>query len=704
MATQPMAFVPLATPEVSSSSTLLSSAALRGNTRRSVLPAAAATPGAEAQDSASWPAALAAAVVTLGATAGASDKRRRQRRSTRLPAPLRAETSVASNAPLPAAGAAGFVERKDIRNIAIIAHVDHGKTTLTNELMKQCGMVKVASMDSNALEAERGITILAKNAAVQYEGVKVNIVDTPGHADFGGEVERILNMADACLLLVDAQEGPMPQTKFVLRQALKLNRPVIVCINKVDKPASRPDWVLDTTFDLFASLGASDEICDFPVVYASGFHGVSSTEGPDKLAKDLKPLLDLILKKCPCPQVDEDAPLQMLVSNLDYDDHIGRICIGRVRSGSLKVGQEVGFMYGENGDMRKARVSKLWQFQHNEKSPVEMITAGDICAFSGMDDVTIGDTVVAIADPRPLPPIVVEEPTVVMEFGVNKSPMAAQLKESTKLTSAMIKSRLEKECLTNLALRVEPGYTSETFRVKGRGTLQLGILMENMRREGFEIMIGPPEVIYRTDPETGKKQEPYEECSIEVPVEHQGVVLEEMAKKGGNMQTMETGAIPGTVVLVFQIPTRNMIGMLGKFQQKTSGSAVMSSQFSHWGEFLGGQQKLRDHGSIVSTASGKSTFYSILNGQGRGKYFIEPTTEVYAGMIIGIHNKDNDIEVNITKEKNVTNVRASGSAAATIPPAMKMGIDDFLGHMDVDEMLEITPGPIRLCKRPGYGK
>ncbi|CAE8688843.1 unnamed protein product [Polarella glacialis] len=452
------------------------------------------------------------------------------------------------------------------------------------------------------------------------------------------------------------KEGPMPQTKFVLRQALKLQRPVIVCINKVDKPASRPDWVLDTTFDLFASLGASDEICDFPVVYASGFHGVASTEGPDKLVKDLKPLLDLILKKCPCPQVDEDAPLQMLVSNLDYDDHIGRISIGRVRSGSLKVGQEVGFMYGESGEMRKARVSKLWQSQNNDKSPIDLITAGDICAFSGMNDVTISDTVVAIADPRPLPPIVVEEPTVVMEFGVNKSPMAAQLKESTKLTAAMIKN-------------LEPGFTSETSRVKGRGTLQLGILMENMRREGFEIMIGPPEVIYRNDPETGKKQEPYEECAIEVPVVHQGLVLEEMVKKGGNMKTMESGAIPGTVVLVFEIPTRNMIGMLGKFQQKTSGSAVVTSQFSHWGEFLGGQQKLRDHGSIVSTAEGKATFYAILNGQGRGKYFIEPTEAVYAGMIVGIHNKDNDIEVNITKEKNVTN---------------------------------ITPGPIRLCKRPGF--
>jgi len=421
--------------------------------------------------------------------------------------------------------------REDVRNIAIIAHVDHGKTTLTDALMKQTGMVKIASMDSNMLEKERGITILAKNAAVKYKGIKVNLIDTPGHADFGGEVERILNMADGCLLLVDAQEGPMPQTKFVLRKALDLEKRVLVCINKVDKPAARPDWVLDTTFDLFNELGAHDDLCDFPVCYASGILGQSSTDDPKALQDTLMPLLDQILEECPKPQIIDDQPLQMLVANLDYDDYKGRICIGRITSGSLKVGQTVGFQYGEGGKVRKAAISYLWEFQHNEKSEVKEVTAGDICAFAGMNDVTIGDTIVDPDSPMPLPPIVVEEPTVVMEFGVNTSPLVGKEKETRKVTSGEIEKRLQKEVMTNLALRVEPGRTSESFKVKGRGTLQLGVLIENMRREGYELMVGAPEVILRKDPETGRKQEPYEECVVEVPSEYQGVVMEEIRKK-----------------------------------------------------------------------------------------------------------------------------------------------------------------------------
>eukprot|EP00931_Biecheleriopsis_adriatica_P089844 TRINITY_DN6391_c0_g1_i2.p1 TRINITY_DN6391_c0_g1~~TRINITY_DN6391_c0_g1_i2.p1 ORF type:complete len:684 (+),score=161.11 TRINITY_DN6391_c0_g1_i2:90-2141(+) len=649
---------------------------------------AATAPTAEEAGS-SWSSALVACTATIGVTVAAKQRRRR---AERLPAPRRVTTLDRP----------GTIEREDIRNVAIIAHVDHGKTTLTDALMKQCGMTASASMDSNQLEMERGITILAKNAAVNYKDIKINLVDTPGHADFGGEVERILNMADACLLLVDAAEGPMPQTKFVLRQALKLKKKVIVCINKVDKPAARPDWVLDTTFDLFASMGADDETCDFPVVYASGFNGVAGLEGPDQLADDLKPLLDLLVEQVPKPKIDMEAPLQMLVSNLDYDDYMGRICIGRLTSGAVKVGDEIGLQYGEGSPIRTAKISKLWHFQHNERSPIDEVRAGDICAFTGVEDVTIGDTIVNPSDPKPLPPIEVEEPTVAMEFSINKSPFAAQDKKSTKVTAPLIKNRLVKECLTNLALRMEPA-SADGFKVKGRGTLQLGILMENMRREGFEIMVGAPEVLTRKDPETGALQEPYEEVVIDVPNDYQGVVMEEMNKKLATMKSMEASSAQDAQILIFEIPTRNLIGMQGKLMQNTSGTAVMTSQFSHWGDAIK-DSKLREKGSIVSTATGKSTFYSILNLQTRGSFFIEPAQEVYAGMVIGVGNKSDDLEVNITKEKNVTNVRAQGSVKERIAPATAMSIDDYLGHMDTDEVLEVTPTMLRLAKKNYKGR
>jgi len=583
------------------------------------------------------------------------------------------------------------------------------KTTMTDKMMGQCGDAdskKLASMDSDTIETERGITILAKNAALRYKDTKVNIIDTPGHADFGGEVERILCMADGCLLLVDAQEGPMPQTKFVLRKAIELKKKVIVCINKVDKPAARSDWVLDATFDLFASLGADDETCDFPVCYASGVNGVASTEGPDKLAKDLKPLLDMIIEECPKPKVDADQDLQMLVANLDYDDYVGRICIGRVTSGSLKVGTEIGLMYGEDGAIRKAKIGKLWQFMDNDKIEVEEITAGDICAFSGMDDVTIGDTVVNPENPLPLPPIEIDEPTVVMEFGVNTSPFAAQLKESTKVTGSDLDKRLKKETMTNLALRVEPGSTSDTFKVKGRGTLQLGVLMENMRREGFEIMVGAPQVIYRDDPETGTKQEPYEEAVIEVPTDMQGIVMEEFQKKSALMKGMESGSMENSMILAFEIPTANLIGMQGKLLQRCRGQAVLNSRFSHWGDVQKGAVKLREKGSIVNIANGKASTYSLMNVMARGEAFIVPGDEVFEGMCIGIHNKESDMTCNITKEKAVNNTRAGGMGGPSVSKAgdaKTMSIDDFLGHMEMDEMLEITPGPLRLCKKNAKG-
>eukprot|EP00933_Yihiella_yeosuensis_P022448 TRINITY_DN1768_c0_g1_i1.p1 TRINITY_DN1768_c0_g1~~TRINITY_DN1768_c0_g1_i1.p1 ORF type:complete len:738 (+),score=194.14 TRINITY_DN1768_c0_g1_i1:80-2215(+) len=650
------------------------------------------------------PAGLAGVAALLGFSAVSATQQRRLERNLRKGKPQLTSLNAGGGAAVAEAAKNelvvlenGLSERQDIRNIAIIAHVDHGKTTLTDALMKQCGMQKSTSMDNNQIEMERGITILAKNAAVNYKDVKINIVDTPGHADFGGEVERILNMADACLLLVDAQEGPMPQTKFVLRQALKLNRRVIVCINKVDKPASRCDWVLDTTFDLFASLGASDEICDFPVVYASGFNGVASTDGPDQLAEDLKPLLDLVLKETPKPQIDAAAPLQMLVSNLDYDDYIGRICIGRIQSGSIKVGQEVGFQYGEGGAVRNASVAKLWHFKNNEKEAIDEVFAGDICAFAGMDDVVIGDTVVDPADAKPLPPIVVEEPTVCMEFSLNKSPLVGAGKTEC-LTTTAIKARLEKECMTNLALRMEEG-TGDSFRVKGRGTLQLGILMENMRREGFEIMVAAPEILVRNDPETGAKQEPFEEVVIEVPSDMQGAVLDEMNKKGAAMKGMETAAVETNLILSFDIASRNLIGMQGKLMQRCSGQAMMTSRFSHWGDIVGENTKTRESGAIIATADGKASTYSLINSQNRGKFFIEAGEEVYQGMVIGINNKDLQLELNICKEKAASNVRAQGQVSEKMTPKVQMQIDDWLGYMDIDELLEVTPDALRLCKK-----
>jgi len=498
----------------------------------------------------------------------------------------------------------------------------------------------------------------------------------------------------------------MPQTKFVLRKSIELDKKTMVVINKVDKPSARPDWVLDQTFDLFANLGASDELCDFPVCYASGINGIASTDSPEELKENLMPLLDQILEECPKPPVEPERPLQMLVANLDYDDYVGRICIGRVTSGSLKVGSKIGIMYGEEGNIRETTITKLWEFKNNERSPVDLITAGDICAFSGTDDVVIGDTVVDPAQPLPLPPIEAEEPTVVMSFGVNRSPIAGKLKESAFLTGSLIEKRLQKECLTNLAVRMEPGDTAESFQVKGRGTLQLGILMENMRREGYEFMVGAPQVLYRTDPETGQKQEPYEEAVVEVPAEYQGAVMEEFNKKSGVLKSMDSGSVSETMVMAFDIPTACLIGMQGKMLAKTRGQAVLNSRFSHWGDVQGGKTRVRDKGAIVTMAAGKATTYSLMNIQARGTTFINAGDEVYEGMCIGLSNKEQDMECNITKEKAVNNTRAGGLGGPSVSKASgaaAMSIEDFLGFMETDELLEITPGELRLCKKNAKG-
>lgn len=687
----------LVVPEVAPSPFPVAGAQLRGSY--------SASSAATNTESEPWSGTFTAASAAVAGAAVAATRRRP--RGTRAPrSQLRATVVAEAARPQQLVQIAdGLCAREDIRNIAIIAHVDHGKTTLTDQLMKQTGRVATASMDSNMIEKERGITILAKNAAITYNGIKINLIDTPGHADFGGEVERILNMADACLLLVDAQEGPMPQTKFVLKHALDLKKRIIVVINKVDKPAARPDWVLDSTFDLFTQLGADDATCDFPVVYASGVNGVASIEGPDKLAPDLKPLLDTILKECPLPTVNTKQPLQMLVTNLDYDEHMGRIIIGRLRSGNVSQGMNFGLKYGESGELRKGQVKYLWEFQHNERTAIEAVSGGDICAFAGngCETVRIGDTVVDLEQPLPLPPIIVEEPTVALEFMVNQSPLAGENKlTAVNSTTNKIKARLEKECLTNLALRLEPGATADSFVVKGRGTLQLGILLENMRREMFELMIGPPRVITRKNPETGAMEEPFEETVVEVPEDMQGVVMEEFSKKNGELMSMDATHVQGQMILKFNIPTRGMIGMVGRILSRTRGSGVVSSQFSHWDTYNQAAMKNRDSGSIIQAGqTGKATLYTMDKFRTKGKFIVEPGETVIPGMILGINNSDQNLELNIAKEKALNNIRSATAddGIQPLPPKMRMSVDEFLGFMDYDELLEVTPGPIRLMKK-----
>jgi len=640
-------------------------------------------------------------VLAWGTASIASAGVRRSRRSHGHVGALQATDTVTALD----AGGQQHELRSDIRNLAIIAHVDHGKTTLVDALMKQTsGNIDDVTlhMDSNQIEQERGITILAKNAAISHKGIKINLVDTPGHSDFGGEVERILNLVDGCLLLVDAQEGPMAQTKFVLQKALELGCRIIVCINKVDKPAARPDWVLDKTFDLFIALGANDELCDFPVCYTSGIKGMASTADPSKLEANLVPLLDLVIDECPRPRIVKGQPLQMLVTDLMYDEFVGRICVGRLRSGSLCVGQKIGLQHGVDGALRQARVTHLWEFANNRRSNTDCMEAGDICAFAGkgVDHTVIGDTVVEPDSPVPLPPLQVDAPTVMMEFSINSSPLAGQSKRSRNITGPALKNRLQREVLNNIALRLEPSSSSDSFAVKARGMLQLGILVETMRRECLEFMLGAPAVIESVDAETGAHLEPYAEATVDVPLEFQGVVLEEMQKKGAVLQGMGSGAMTGEMVCTFEIAVRGLIGMQSRLLARTHGTAVLHSRFLRWGE-MRSSAKLREKGSIYSTCSGVVSAYGISSAQSRGTFFVRPGDQVYRGMCVGIHNRERDLSLNITKIKQKSNMRDSGVQAETLPSLLDMTIDDFLGHMETDELLEITPDALRLCKKPG---
>ncbi|MBT0960154.1 translational GTPase TypA [Denitromonas iodatirespirans] len=587
---------------------------------------------------------------------------------------------------------------RSIRNIAIIAHVDHGKTTLVDQLLRQSGTfaahqaVSERVMDSNDLEKERGITILSKNCAIQYGDTHINIVDTPGHADFGGEVERVLSMVDGVLLLVDAVEGPMPQTRFVTRKALAMGLKPIVVINKIDRPGSRPNWVIDHTFDLFDKLGATEEQLDFPVVYASALNGYAMLDA-DKPGTDMKPLFEAILEHVQQPDVDADAPLQIQICSLDYSTYIGQLGIGRVRRGRIQPNQEVVVMYGDE-NRGKAKVGQVLTFKGLDRSSAESAEAGDIILVSGIEQVNIGVTLCAPDAPAPLPPIAVDEPTLTMNFLVNTSPLAGR--EGKFVTSRQIRERLEKELLKNVALRVNFTEDSEVFEVSGRGELHLTILLENMRREGYEMAVGRPRVVFKDI--DGVKSEPYEMLTVDVEEDHQGSVMEELGRRRGELQDMQPDG-KGRVRLEYRIPARGLIGFQGEFLTMTRGTGLASHVFDDYGP-MAGTMADRRNGVLISQNDGAAVAYALWNLQDRGRMFVNPGDALYEGMVIGIHTRDNDLVVNPIKGKQLTNVRASGTdEAVRLVPPIKLTLESAIEFITDDELVEITPKSIRLRKR-----
>ena len=587
---------------------------------------------------------------------------------------------------------------KQIRNIAIIAHVDHGKTTLVDQLLRQSGtfrsnqQVEERVMDSNDLEKERGITILAKNTAIEYEGYHINIVDTPGHADFGGEVERVLGMVDCVVLLVDAQEGPMPQTRFVTKKALALGLKPIVVINKIDKPSARPSWVIDQTFELFDSLGATDEQLDFPIVYASGLSGFAKLEETDE-SNDMRPLFETILKHTPAPSGSADETLQLQISQLDYDNYTGRLGIGRILNGRIKPGQVVAVMNHEE-QVAQGRINQLLGFQGLERVPLEEAETGDIVIISGIEDIGIGVTITDKDNPKGLPMLSVDEPTLTMDFMVNTSPLAGT--EGKFVTSRQIRDRLQKELLTNVALRVEDTADADVFRVSGRGELHLTILLENMRREGFELAVGKPRVVFREI--DGQKCEPYENLTVDVPDENQGAVMEELGRRRGELTNMESDG-NGRTRLEYHIPARGLIGFQGEFMTLTRGTGLMSHVFDDYAP-VKPDMPGRHNGVLVSQEQGEAVAYALWNLEDRGRMFVSPNDKVYEGMIIGIHSRDNDLVVNPLKGKKLTNIRASGTdEAVRLTTPIKLTLEGAVEFIDDDELVEITPQSIRLRKR-----
>ena len=587
---------------------------------------------------------------------------------------------------------------KQIRNIAIIAHVDHGKTTLVDQLLRQSGTFRANQhvdervMDSNDIEKERGITILAKNTAIDYEGYHINIVDTPGHADFGGEVERVLGMVDCVVLLVDAQEGPMPQTRFVTKKALALGLKPIVVINKIDKPSARPSWVIDQTFELFDNLGATDEQLDFPIVYASGLSGFAKLEETDE-SNDMRPLFDTILKHTPAPSGSADETLQLQISQLDYDNYTGRLGIGRILNGRIKPGQVVAVM-NHDQQIAQGRINQLLGFKGLERVPLEEAEAGDIVIISGIEDIGIGVTITDKDNPKGLPMLSVDEPTLTMDFMVNTSPLAGT--EGKFVTSRQIRDRLQKELLTNVALRVEDTADADVFRVSGRGELHLTILLENMRREGYELAVGKPRVVYRDI--DGQKCEPYENLTVDVPDENQGAVMEELGRRRGELTNMESDG-NGRTRLEYHIPARGLIGFQGEFMTLTRGVGLMSHVFDDYGP-VKPDMPGRHNGVLVSQEQGEAVAYALWNLEDRGRMFVSPNDKIYEGMIIGIHSRENDLVVNPLKGKKLTNIRASGTdEAVRLTTPIKLTLEGAVEFIDDDELVEITPQSIRLRKR-----
>jgi len=588
---------------------------------------------------------------------------------------------------------------QNLRNIAIIAHVDHGKTTLVDQLLRQSGTLdsRVAPtervMDSNDLEKERGITILAKNTAIKWNDYRINIVDTPGHADFGGEVERVLSMVDCVLLLVDAVEGPMPQTRFVTQKAFDLGLKPIVVINKIDRPGARPDWVLDQTFDLFDRLGATDEQLDFPVVYCSGLNGYASFDS-DAREGDMTPIFQTIIDKVAAPDVDADGPFQMQVSSLDHNSYVGVIGVGRITRGRLKTNTQV-VIIDNDGKTRNGRVLQVSGYMGLERIELSEAEAGDIVCFTGIDTLNISDT---LCDPNcveKLPPLSVDEPTISMSFQVNNSPFAG--KDGKFVTSRQIRERLQKELVHNVALRVEDTADPDRFRVSGRGELHLSILIETMRREGFELGIARPEVIIREV--DGEKQEPYEQLTVDVEDSHQGTVMEKLGTRGGDLKDMMPDG-KGRVRMDYIIPSRGLIGFRTEFLTATQGSGLIYTVFDHYGPLKKNEYGQRNNGVLVANAAGKALAFALFNLQERGRLFIGHAEEVYEGMVVGIHSRDNDLVVNALKAKQLNNIRAAGTDENLIlTPPIRMTLEQALEFIDDDELVEVTPHFTRVRKK-----
>lgn len=591
-----------------------------------------------------------------------------------------------------------------IRNIAIIAHVDHGKTTMVDKLLQCAGtfrsnqQVDERVMDSNALEKERGITILAKNCAVEYEGIHINIIDTPGHADFGGEVERVLSMVDGVLLLVDAVEGPMPQTRFVTRKALAAGLKPIVVINKIDRPGARPNWVINATFDLFDKLGATEDQLDFPVIYASALNGYAGlTDDVEELQKigNMRAVFDAVIKYVPVREDDAEAPLQLQICSLDYSSYVGKIGIGRVHRGTLKAGQSVMIMNGPDDTPKPAKINQIMQFEGLDKKIVESAQAGDIVLVNGIEELNIGTTITDPAHPEALPMLSVDEPTLTMSFMVNTSPLAGR--EGKFVTSRQIRERLERELKSNVAMRLRPTADETCWEVCGRGELHLTILLENMRREGYELAVGRPRVLFKEV--DGVKLEPYELLTVDVEEEHQGAVMEELGRRKGDLTDMQPDG-KGRVRLEYRIPARGLIGFQSLFMTMCRGTGIMSHVYDEYGPIKQGDVGERRSGAIISQDDGAAVAYALWKIQERGRLFVNPGDALYEGMIIGEHSRENDIVVNPIKGKQLTNIRASGTdEAIRLVPPVRLTLESAVEFINDDELVEITPKSIRLRKR-----